>query len=103
MDFKDYKTVVDLVVSKIREDKKRNYITLEVFKNEFKDKANQFGVDIEFLDNEKYGYQQALEMYCENYVMQGIYHSWVWDNSGLSVHLHTKEEDMAFEEYWANK
>ena len=35
--------------------------------------------------------------------MQGIYHSWVWDMSGLSVHLHTKEEDKAIEEYWANK
>lgn len=103
MDFKDFKTVVDLVVSKFMEDEKRNYITLTDFINELKDKANQLGVDIEFLDKEEYGYQQALEMYCKNYVMQGIYHSWVWDNSGLSVHLHTEEEDKAIEEYWANK
>lgn len=103
MDYKDFKTVVSLVVSKFMEDEKRNYITLEDFTNELKDKANQLSVDIEFLDKEKYGYQQALELYCKNYVMQGIYHSWVWDMSGLSVHLHTKEEDKAIEEYWANK
>ena len=103
MDYIDFKTVVSLVVSKFMEDEKRNYITLEDFTNELKDKANQLGMDIEFLDKEKYGYQQALEMYCKNYVMQGIYHSWYWTNSGLAVHLYTKEEDKAIEEYWANK
>ena len=57
MDYKDFKTVVSLVVSKFMEDEKRNYITLEDFTNELKDKANQLGMDIEFLDKEKYGYQ----------------------------------------------
>ena len=103
MDYKDFKTVVSLVVSKFMEDEKRNFITLEDFTNELKDKANQLGVDIGFLDKEEYGYEQALEMYCKNYVMQGIYYSWYWANSGLAVYLHTKEEDKAIEEYWANK
>ena len=70
MDYKDFKTVVSLVVSKFMEDEKRNYITLEDFTNELKDKANQLGMDIEFLDKEKYGYQQALEM-CRVYTTLG--------------------------------
>lgn len=103
MEYNEFKVVNHLVVTKAMEETPSNYIILENFKKELKELAIKENVDIEFLETEYYGYEKALEMYCSFFTMQGIYNSWVWDNSRLSVHLHTKEEDRAIEEYWANK
>ncbi len=96
MEYKDFYKVYNVIFDMAEKAQAAKYISLMDFKQE----CDKTGVD---MDKDYYGYDAALEMYCGQLRSMGKCFYWVWDNAGYGVHLQTKEEYLAIEEYWDNK